>query len=45
MQKKELVGIDVQNDMTKNYKEVNYTINQSNDLAVEQDIRVVSGND
>lgn len=41
MQKKALVVIDIQNDMTKNYKEVIGTINQSIDWAVEQDMHVV----
>ncbi|WP_251137193.1 isochorismatase family protein [Exiguobacterium sp. H66] len=41
MQKKALVVIDIQNDMTKNYKEVIGTINQSIDWAVEQDLHVV----
>ncbi|WP_215115139.1 cysteine hydrolase family protein [Exiguobacterium sp. s80] len=41
MQKKALVVIDIQNDMTKNYKEVISTINQSIDWAIEQDMHVV----
>lgn len=41
MKKKALVVIDIQNDMTKNYKEVIGTINQSIDWAVEQDMHVV----
>lgn len=41
MQKKALVVIDIQNDMTKNYKEVIGTINQSIDWAVEQNMHVV----
>ena len=41
MQKKALVVIDIQNDITKNYKEIIGNINQLIDWAVENDIHVV----
>ncbi len=41
MQKKALVIIDIQNDITKNYKEVIGNINQTIDWAVNQDIPVI----
>jgi len=41
MQKKALVVIDVQNDITKNYKEIIDSINQAIDWAVDHDIHVV----
>jgi nicotinamidase-related amidase len=41
MQKKALVIIDIQNDITKNYKEIIDNINKSIDWAVENDIHVV----
>jgi nicotinamidase-related amidase len=41
MQKKALVIIDIQNDITKNYKDVIGNINQAIDWAVENDIHVV----
>lgn len=41
MQKKALVIIDVQNDITKNYKEIIGNINRAIDWAVKQDIHVV----
>lgn len=41
MQKKALVIIDIQNDTTKNYKEVIGNINQAIDRAVNQDIPVI----
>jgi len=41
MQKKALVVIDIQNDITKNYKEVIGNINQAIDLAVSNKIHVV----
>lgn len=41
MQKKALVVIDIQNDITKNYKEIIGNINQAIDWAVKQDIHVV----
>lgn len=41
MQKKALVIIDIQNDITKNYKEVIDNINAAIDWAVDQDIHVV----
>ena len=41
MQNKALVIIDIQNDMTKNYKEVISNINDSIDWAVRNDIHVV----
>ncbi len=41
MQKKALVIIDIQNDITKNYKEVIGNINQAIDRAVNQDIHVI----
>ena len=40
-QKKALVVIDIQNDITKNYKEIIENINQSIDWAVKNDIHVV----
>lgn len=41
MQKKALVIIDIQNDMTKNYKDIIDNINTSIDWAVENNIHVV----
>lgn len=41
MQKKALVVIDIQNDITKNYKDVIENINTSIDWAVENNIHVV----
>lgn len=41
MQKKVLVIIDIQNDITKNYKEIIDSINKSIDWAVENDMFVV----
>jgi len=41
MLKKTLVVIDIQNDITKNYKEIIDNINQSIDWAVNHDIHVV----
>ncbi|MFB6341390.1 cysteine hydrolase family protein [Saccharicrinis sp. FJH62] len=41
MQKKSLVVIDIQNDITKNYKEIIENINCSIDWAVENEIHVV----
>ena len=41
MQKKALVIIDIQNDITKNYKDVIGNINRAIDWAVERDIPVV----
>jgi len=41
MLKKALVIIDIQNDITKNYKEVIYNINKSIDWAAKKDIHVV----
>ncbi|MCL2063585.1 MAG: cysteine hydrolase [Candidatus Cloacimonetes bacterium] len=41
MQKKALVIIDIQNDITKNYKDVVDNINKSIDWAVNNDIYVV----
>jgi len=41
MQKKALVIIDIQNDITKNYKEVIGNINRAIDWAVANDIHVV----
>lgn len=41
MQKKALVIIDIQNDITKNYKEVIGSINQAIDWAVSNHIHVV----
>jgi nicotinamidase-related amidase len=41
MQKKALIIIDIQNDITKNYKEVIGNINKAIDLAVDNDIHVV----
>lgn len=41
MQKKALVIIDIQNDMTKNYKDIIDNINFSIDWAVRNDIHVV----
>jgi nicotinamidase-related amidase len=41
MQKKALVVIDIQNDITKNYREIIDNINKSIDWAVNNDIHVV----
>lgn len=41
MQKKALVIIDIQNDITKNYKDVIGNINQAIDWAVNHDIPVI----
>ena len=41
MQKKALVVIDIQNDITKNYKDIIDNINKSIDWAVKNDIHVV----
>ncbi len=41
MQKKSLVVIDIQNDITKNYKEIIENINRAIDWAVGNDIHVV----
>jgi len=41
MQKKALVVIDIQNDITKNYKEIIENINRAIDWAVEHEIHVV----
>jgi len=41
MQKKALVIIDIQNDITKNYKEIIGNINKSIDWAVNNDIHVI----
>ncbi|MBU1070758.1 cysteine hydrolase [Myxococcota bacterium] len=41
MQKKALVIIDIQNDITKNYKDVIGNINQSIDWAVKNNIHVI----
>ena len=41
MQKKALVIIDIQNDITKNYKEIIENINQAIDWAVENAIAIV----
>lgn len=41
MQNKALVVIDIQNDITKNYKEIIENINKAVDWAVEQKIHVV----
>lgn len=41
MQNKALVVIDIQNDITKNYKDIIDNINQSIDWAVNNDIHVV----
>lgn len=41
MQKKALVIIDIQNDITKNYKEIIENINKAVDWAVNNDIHVV----
>ena len=40
MQKKSLVVIDLQNDITKNYKEIIDNVNRSIDWAVENEIPV-----
>ncbi len=40
MQKKALVVIDIQNDITKNYKEIIDNINRAVDWAVENEIHV-----
>jgi nicotinamidase-related amidase len=41
MQKKALVIIDIQNDITKNYKDVIGNINQAIDWAVNNDVYVI----
>ena len=41
MQKKALVIIDIQNDITKNYKDIIGNINKAIDWAVDNDIHVV----
>ena len=41
MEKKALVVIDIQNDITKNYKEIIDNINKAIDWAVKHDIHVV----
>ena len=41
MQKKSLVVIDIQNDITKNYKEIIDNVNRSINWAVENEIHVV----
>ena len=41
MSKKALVVIDIQNDITKNYKEIINNINKSTDWAFNNDIHVV----
>jgi len=41
MKKKALVVIDIQNDITKNYKEIIGNVNRSVDWALEKDIHVV----
>jgi len=41
MQKKALVIIDIQNDITKNYKEIIDNINKAIDWAVDNDIHVI----
>jgi len=41
MQKKALVVIDLQNDITKNYKEIMDNVNRAIDWAVENEIHVV----
>jgi len=41
MQNKALVIIDIQNDITKNYKEIIDNLNQAIDWAVKNDIHVV----
>lgn len=41
MQKKSLVIIDIQNDITKNYKEIIGNVNRAIDWAVENNIHVV----
>ena len=41
MQKKALIVIDIQNDITKNYKDIIGNINKVIDWAVDNDIHVV----
>ena len=41
MQKKALVVIDIQNDITKNYKEIIDNVNEAIDWAVDNEIHVV----
>ena len=41
MKEKALVGIDIQNDITKNYKEIIENINAAVGWAVDHDIHVV----
>ena len=41
MQKKALLVIDIQNDITKNYKEIIDNVNKAIDWAVKKDVHVV----
>lgn len=41
MEKKALVIIDIQNDMTKNYKDIIWSINKASEWAKNNDIGVV----
>ncbi len=41
MQKKSLVVIDIQNDITKNYKDIIDNVNRSIEWAIENDIHIV----
>jgi nicotinamidase-related amidase len=41
MQKKALIVIDIQNDITKNYRDIIDNINKSIDWAIDNDIHVV----
>ena len=41
MQKKALVVVDIQNDITKNYKEIIGNVNRAIDWAVENEIHVI----
>ena len=41
MQRKALVVIDIQNDITKNYKDIIDNINKAIELAASNDIHVV----
>ena len=42
MKNKALVVIDIQNDITKNYREIVENLNKAIDWAIEQEMHVVS---
>ena len=41
MNRKALVVIDIQNDITKHYRDIIYTINAAVDRATKQDMTVI----